>query len=145
MPKILLVYKIDDEIGIESVHANKVGEHYQIDNIPFFANNIAWGDIVKVAIEGGALYFDELVQASGHSTIQIVILIENELETVTDWLLAKGCSWEGSHIKTLVSVDVPPSADYMMIKGWLNIKRDEGVLDYKEACLGIKSTHYDRL
>jgi Domain of unknown function (DUF4265) len=60
--KILLTYKNDEGgYSIESVWATKEGEYYRINNIPFFAPNIALDDLVSAEEDDGALYFDSLI------------------------------------------------------------------------------------
>lgn len=136
--KVLFVYQ--DEPGgpykIESVWATQNGEHYRIDNIPFFAKNIAYGDIVSVEEDDGELYFDGLITPSGHSVVRLVITDEQEVDKVGQELIALGCDWEGSHIKNLISVDIPKEIDYNKIKQFLDKGRQQDKWDYQEACLG---------
>ena len=134
--KVILVYKdFDGNIQIESVWAEKMDEYYRIVNIPFFAKNIAYGDIIKVEEEDGELYFEELIMPSGHSTIQMIIYNVDSVEEIGDQLVLLGCDWEGSHLPGYISVDVPNSIPYASIKEYL----DSGLLserwDYNEACL----------
>ena len=136
--KVLLVYQDVDEYKIENVWASKSGDYYRIENIPFFAKNVAFGDIVSVEDEDGALYFDSLIEASGHSVVRIIMFNENDFSDVTKSIEAMGCSWEGSHIKTLISVDIPPEISYDKVKAYLEKGRAEGRFDYQEACLGFK-------
>lgn len=134
--KILLVYRdFDDNLQIESVWGEKAGKYYRIINIPFFAVNIAYGDIVSVEEENGQLYFDDLIEPSGHSTIQMIIYEKNDVKKTGDELVALGCDWEGSHLDGYISVDVPPSISYLAIKNYLEDGRIKKRWDYKEACL----------
>jgi len=134
--KILVTFKNDDdEYQIESVWAIKEGDNYRIDNIPFLAPNIALNDIISVEEEDGALYFDSLVEPSGHTTLQIVVFDESNVSGIVKELERFGCSWEGSHLKTLISVDVPKDVDYAPIKKYLVENEKENILSYKEACL----------
>ncbi len=36
---------------------------FQIDNVPFFATGVAWGDVVSASQEEGAFRFQEIVQS----------------------------------------------------------------------------------
>ena len=57
--KILLVYwDADGETAIESVWATPEGNYYRIKNVPFFAPNIAYNDLVSVEEDSGDLYFE---------------------------------------------------------------------------------------
>lgn len=134
--KVLLVYRdLNEQIQTESVWAEKIGENYKIENIPFFAPNIAYGDLVKVEDDNGELYFDELIEPSGHSTIQMIIYDHFNLQRIGDELIDLGCDWEGSHLQGYISVDVPESISYKPIKEYLENGFLQKKWDYKEACL----------
>ena|SRR5438552_2202881 len=134
--KILLTYKDDEgNYQIESVWATKQGNYYEINNIPFFAPNIALGDVVSAEEDGGVLYFEELIKPSGHSTIQIIFFNEDDVKRVEKDLEKLGCTWEGSHIKTLIAVDIPKDVPYSTVKEYLDKGEKENRWSYKEACL----------
>jgi hypothetical protein len=134
--KVLLTYKDDDgNFQIESVWATMKGNYYEINNIPFFASNIALGDLISVEHDDGALYFDELIEPSGHSAIQIVFFDEKYMKQAERELEVFGCTWEGSHIKTLIAVDVPKNISYSIVKGYLDKGEKESKWSYKESCL----------
>jgi Domain of unknown function (DUF4265) len=134
--KVILTYQ--DENGIyqtESVWATKEGQYYRIDNIPFFAENIAYGDLVAVENDNQSLFFDELISPSEHSTIQIIFLDKSVISVLQEKLASYGCSWEGSHIETLIAVDIPRQISYTPIKRYLDEGERLGLWSYKEACL----------
>lgn len=135
--KILLTFKDDEgNYQIESVWATKQGEYYRIDNIPFSAPNIALHDVVSVEEDDGALYFEELIEASNHSTIQMIIFDESKVSQIGKVIEGLKCSWEGSHLKNLIAVDVPPNISYKVVKEYLDKGEKESRWSYKEACLG---------
>lgn len=134
--KILLTYKDDEgNYQIESVWATKEGDYYRINNIPFLASNIALNDLVKAEEDSGALYFEELIEASGHSVVQIIILKDETKDVLTAELETRRCTWEGSHLNNLISVDVPSDVDYSPLKKYLDNGEQNGFWTYKEACL----------
>ena len=136
--KILLTYKDDNgNYQIESVWATKEGNYYRINNIPFLAPNIALNDLVSAEEDDDALYFNKLIMSSGHSTVQIIFLLDDSeiRETVEKDLLEMGCSWEESHRKDLISVDIPPMVSYSVIKKYLDKGESKNLWSYKEACL----------
>ncbi|UTG65317.1 DUF4265 domain-containing protein [Elizabethkingia anophelis] len=70
---ILTYYDIDGNIAVETLWAEfKEDIKYQIKNIPFFASSLAFDDIITVEEENGDLHFHEIINASEHSTLQIV-------------------------------------------------------------------------
>ena len=134
--KVLVTYKdADGNYQIESVWATKEGNHYRINNIPFFATNIALDDLVDIEEEDGALYFHKLVNASGHSVVQLIVFDENNVILIGKELEKLGCTWEGSHVKTLMSVDIPTEVHYNVIKSYLDEGEKHGLWSYKESCL----------
>jgi hypothetical protein len=138
--KILLTYKDDNgDYQVESVWATKEGEYYRINNIPFLASNIAMNDLIEAEEDDGALYFEKLIMPSGHSTIQMIFFVETNIASTGKKLESMGCSWEGSHLKNQISVDIPAKANYAIIKAYLDKGETTGIWSYKEACLAHKN------
>ncbi|PLK42062.1 DUF4265 domain-containing protein [Emticicia sp. TH156] len=135
--KIIVVYKdIEDEISEETLWSEILENgYYKIDNIPLYAPNLALNDIINVEDDDGVLYFDSIIEYSGHSTLQIVFIMEEKSMEILAKLVDFGCSWEGMKNTAYFAIDVPPNADYSEIKKYLNEKYQRGILDYKEACL----------
>lgn len=134
--KVVLVFKNNDRIEEEAIWAEKMEDgHYKVDNIPFYAPNLALNDVFSVEEDEGILYFDQLIRMSGHSTIQLVFFKETEANTSLATLENFGCSWEGMKDQALFSVDVPAELDYVKVKHFLNEQLEKGILDFKEACL----------
>lgn len=135
--KITLVYRdIEGNIAEELLWSIKLKNgFYKIDNIPFFAPNIALGDIISVEEDEGVLYFDELIEYSGHSTIQVIFLKNNSVKDIIKSLESLGCKWEGMKDKEYYAIDVPPNVEFKKVKIILDNEFNKGNLDYKEACL----------
>jgi Domain of unknown function (DUF4265) len=131
----LTYYDLEGNIAIESVWAEREGEFYRIKNSPFFAPNISYNDLVRVEIDEGELYFDELIKPSGHSTIHIIIYEMSNFNQIIMDIEKLNCSWEGSHLDNYISVDVPSEVDYSKLKNYLENKSKEGKIGFKEACL----------
>ena len=112
------------------------GNRYRIDNIPFYARLIAYGDVVSaVKNEAGEIIFDEVIERSGHSTVRVFATDESELEALRLALKEMGCATEGSNIKRLFALDVPPSVPYETIKAVLETWELEGRVEYEEGCV----------
>ena len=139
--KVTLVYRdFNNEIAEETVWGEHVkGIYYKVKNIPFFAPNVAFNDLISVEDDNGILYFDNIIEASEHSTIQIVIFKGGEKMRIIEELENFGCTWEGMHDQVYLAVDVSPDIDYKLIKRFLKAERDKGVIDYREACLSQKA------
>lgn len=134
--KVILVFKNNDRIEEEVICAEKMEDgHYKVDNIPFYAPNLALNDVFSVEEDEGILYFDQLIRMSGHSTIQLMFFEETEVNESMAILENFGCSWEGMKDQAMYSVDVPTELDYAKVKRFLNEQLEKGILDFKEACL----------
>jgi hypothetical protein len=136
--KLLVPYRQDDELAYESLWVIEVEAGYQINNIPFLTKNIAFGDVVEASEEDGMLYFEDLIEASGHSTIRVLFWQIESIQPAADELIRFGCDWEGSHVPGMIAVDVPPAVDYAIIKAFLEKGFHNKIWDYQEACLGFE-------
>ena len=139
--KVVLVYKdIEGEIAEETIWVERVGKNFKVDNIPFYAPNIAVNDIISVENDDGILYFDELVKPSGHSTLQVIFFKETEIKRVLMSIEQIGCHWEGMKDQPYFAMDIPPNVDYKRVRQFLDHELDNKILDFKEACLSEKHT-----
>ncbi len=138
--KVIITYYNDEgEVSFETVWAQIKEENiYQIKNIPFFASNISFNDIVEVEDDDGQLYINKIKEVSLHSTIQIVFLDKSKKGEVINQLESIGCSWEGMHNQDYLALDVKPSLNYTLIKSYLDDLFNLDILDYKEANLSEK-------
>jgi Domain of unknown function (DUF4265) len=46
---------------------------YSIDNVPFLALGISWGDVVSAEREGNELQFRKVVKPSDHSVLRVIV------------------------------------------------------------------------
>jgi hypothetical protein len=134
--KVMFVYyDLEGQIAMESVWAAKEENGYRIKNIPFFAPNIAYDDLISVEDDDGELFFDDIINESGNSTIQIIIYNESDIDDITKKIESFDCGWEGSHLKGYISVNVPKEISYLPIKSFLSNELENKKLDFKEACM----------
>lgn len=136
--KIKLVVEAgDDNYIIENVWANKVGEYYRIDNIPFYAKNIALGDLVSVEYDNqeNALYFEDFIEVSGNSVIRIIFFKLELKDSICKELEQLGCFWEGSDKESLISISIGKELDYNEIINYIKDQFKLGNIDYEEACI----------
>lgn len=134
--KIKVIY-FDSESNIttESIWAQKEKEFYRIKSIPFRAPNLSYHDLIMVEDNKGELFFDGLVEISGHTTLHLVFNREEDVKEVTKALKQLRCDWEISSIRSHISVDIPKDVDYREVKKYLDHKQSLKQLNYKEACL----------
>ena len=122
----------------ESLWAIVVDEskgYYALDNIPFFVESYSYKDVVYAILENGRLTVQDLIEESGHSTLQIILFKPEHEPEVQQRLEILGCSWEGSHLPDYFSVDVPAQIEYSLISTYLESQAEQEVLAYREACL----------
>ena len=120
----------------ECVWATVLGDdRYLIDNIPFFAMDIALNDVVEAkSTDGGELEFVRKVRSGGHSTLRV--LAEPDLQSeLRGQILALGCGIEADGSGVQFAVDVPPESDLEAVlalcEGWLAAE----IAGYETACL----------
>ncbi|RSC80276.1 DUF4265 domain-containing protein [Acinetobacter haemolyticus] len=113
-------------------------DKYYIKNIPFFAPNISFDDLIEVDNEEGSLYFNDLVEPSNNSTLRI-IFFEDDSKSIYE-LLRKIESylaeWEGLENKPYYAINVPKNVNYKVLKNFLD--EYEVFFDYEESCLSEK-------
>jgi hypothetical protein len=82
---------------------------YRLDNVPFFAKGVAYGDVVAGSlIEGDNIGFSSVVRPSGHSTCRVVLVDDDaDVKAARRIFEELGCSTELSHLSGYFAVDVP--------------------------------------
>lgn len=143
--RVKVVFKLEKDeddyppADYEGLWARPLGEGlFQIDNVPFFARGIAWGDIVSALKLEKELRFLEVVNPSGHSTLRLIIHDEKDIPSVKAMLEKLGCAVERSHIPGLISVDVPPTVPMATLKPFLDEGEAQERWGYEEACLASR-------
>lgn len=126
----------DSGVEVESLWATREPNGYRIDSIPFFARGLAWGDVVAVSLDAdGGMRFTELVAASGHSTVRVLLSSADDVNPVRDELRVMGCDSELCGV-LLVAVDVPPNVSYASVRTYLEKGEADGKFEFEEGCLG---------
>ncbi len=137
--KVLLPYKhFDGNICTETIWCERKGNGYEVNNIPFYASNVALGDLIEVKEIDGDIWFEKLLKPSGNSVIQLVIYDHRSQAEVGKLFEQYGCDWEGSDRSDLISINVPYNVPYNVIKEILIDGENREIWDYREACLGWK-------
>ncbi len=144
--KVKFVLKREDDawppIASEGVWARPLGgDQYELDNVPWFAPGIAFGDRVRARPDGdGALVVTERVEWSGRYTVRVIPLGDppaGELvwEVIREFA-ALGVFCEGALPSyTLVALDIPWDADLARIKALLSAGETDGRWGYEESCI----------
>jgi len=120
----------------EHLWGRRVGDSlYALDNTPFFARGVSFGDVVLVENRDGLNVFLEVVRPSGHSTIRVILFDQAHAQDIRKRLRDLACASELSHIPGLIAVDVPPTADLASVRRLLNSGEQSGQWEYEEAAV----------
>jgi len=110
---------------------------YELDSIPFYAPNIASGDIIHAEYDSDEerLTYKDTIKYSGNSTVQVVIM-KNDVITndIRDIFNSLGCSSEKFKEGYFV-IDVPADINYEPVKQKLDNLEQDGIIGYAEPCL----------
>lgn len=71
---------------------------FGVQNSLIFAPNLALNDIIAAEEEDGMLHFEQILETSGHSTLQIIFFQPDQSSGVLPRLEALGCNWEGKPV-----------------------------------------------
>ena len=115
---------------------------YKIANIPFYAP-VASGDIVYAEYDDTEqrLVFKEIVEYSGNSLIQVVILDKSVVTNdIRDIFNAMNCQSEKFKEGYFV-MEILADKEYEPVKRKLIELQDKGIIDYAEPVLSEKHQH----
>lgn len=136
----------DDEgwppIGAERVWAEPVGRHrYRIDNIPFFAVDLAADDVVEARPLRAGQYptLVRVVKRSPNATLRVTCFragpLRGDLAAAAQLLRPFGVDTELAVSWGVVALSVPPDADLQGLKETLDAGTDNGSWEYEEGRL----------
>lgn len=133
-------FPVNDGEGeiIERMHAVPYEGNYVLDNSPFYAFGISFGDLFRAVPADGELRFVEIVSHNGHSTYRIKLLPNSDHEFfLKNWsgLEKLGCTYEGSSAgdERLYSIDVPPGVDVGEVYRVLEDGERQGIWQFEEG------------
>lgn len=117
------------------------GDLARVDNVPFFVDGAAEGDIVRFTMDAdGVRWVEERVEWSGRCTILVLPVRGGPKATakaVHEVFAPLGIGAEAySADFPLVALSVPSDADVRAAKAQLNRGVEAGWWDYQEACVG---------
>lgn len=140
--ELVLTYKHDPddtEIFTEKVDAERVGAYYRLTHVPAFARNIAYGDIVKVEFDEGEYHFDELIEESGFSVVNIIIWKQEAKGQIIVTLESFGCGVNTHVTDNYLVVSIPPVVLYRPIGSFLNSEKSIGNIDFRDCLSKVHS------
>lgn len=113
---------------------------FRLQSIPFYGPLIAPGDVFHAEYDADSenLVFTEVIESSGNSVVQIIMMNENDdKEKLREELKELGCESVGLN-DTFFVVEIPESINYLTIKENLDLKENEELISYAEPVLSVK-------
>jgi hypothetical protein len=113
---------------------------YKLDNIPFYGPLIASDDIFYAEFDDNeeGLVFREVIESSGNSVVQVVILKEDfDKEIIRKEVFDLGCESEGMNDNFFV-IEIPINVNYNLIKKILDEYENDKFIEFAEPILSIK-------
>ncbi len=133
----------DQAIGVmaENLWAEKVGaSRYRIENSPFYAFGISYGDEIVAGEEDQRLNFRKVAARSGHSTYRILIAgsdghEDENFKEAWQALAQLGCTYEVAKRRWL-SIDVPALTNVFNVYRILEEGEEQGIWSFEEGHCG---------
>lgn len=127
--------------SVETLWATRLESGFhRLENTPFFAMGLSFGDIVETRLSDGVTSFVKTIRAAGRSTYRIIPTeTGDQARFQRFWapLAAAGCSYEqGDFGYQLYAVDVPATADIHHVFALLENGEAHGVWGFEEAHCG---------
>ncbi|MFC0430360.1 DUF4265 domain-containing protein [Kutzneria buriramensis] len=148
LPRVKVAFDLPQEPGRPSSGREHLwatplpdSEDVRLDNIPFFVDGVALGDVFSVRVgEDGYLYAAEKVAWSGACTIRLVVLddgpLAGDVTRALDLLAPLFVEGEAAEQYRMLALTVPPEADLAAVKNLLIDGVVDGWWEYEEACVG---------
>jgi hypothetical protein len=124
-------FDVEDLWGVETDYPL----HFRIDSIPFFAKQVAVGDVVRVKESDGNYRFDRVITKSKNSLIRVIVYKGSDGEQIRRNLAGLGCSTEAFKDQPIVAVDVPAPTDLTRVQEYLAELERTDVASYEEPIL----------
>jgi len=111
--------------------------HVRLDNTPFFATGVAFGDIVRCIGCPPNLIFASIAFESGYRAISVIFIDNSYQEELFQSLKVLGCYVEFGEFPEydMIAVAIPPDLNYDEIKQKLDKLETEGKISFAELCL----------
>jgi Domain of unknown function (DUF4265) len=144
MTKLWIPLSQEDDwppVGGENLWAAALGNSlYRLDSVPFFAQGMAVGDIVRATRdEKGEIQIQEIVESSGNCTIRLIVYAHgpygSDRKRVLDLFERFGADGEGMEAYNLVALNVPASASFSEVKSLLREGCDKAWWDCEEGSI----------
>jgi hypothetical protein len=144
--KVKILFRFYSELleqdMVETMWADIVNSnlgHYKLDSIPFYVPFIATDDIVHAEYDDAEemLLYKETVEASGNSTLWVVITNEKaNADDIRETFYQLNCLSDAMS-EQFFTMEVKAEINYLVVKDKLNELKAEGMIEYMEGCLSV--------
>jgi Domain of unknown function (DUF4265) len=116
MEKVCFALEIEDDwppAATECVWCKRSGNHYIIENTPFFISGLACGDEFSATpdLVNGCIFEFQVVKQSGHSVVWAANTAKHDVRHLMAALKSLGCSIGELPQFSLLTIDVPPAIE----------------------------------
>ena len=80
---------------------------FMVDNVPFFARDVSFGDEIEAENQEGLLTFKAVIEKSTNSTIRVMVHNQERTPAIREEIDRLGCQTELSDIPGLFAVSMP--------------------------------------
>ena len=95
------------------------GDHYRLDNTPWYAYGISWHDVVEaLPNDSGQLQFVKVVSKSGNRTVRIASQV-SFTDELLESIVSLGATYEGSN-RRYIGINIPPSLDLRVVTAFFS-------------------------
>jgi len=134
--KIAFKLEVEDDwppFKVENLWLKKLESGYEVRNIPFFIENLAFRDLILISKSGDDLYeIEKILRRSGNSTLLALIDDESIKDEVLRRVKKLGCRYETGVLKGYYTINVPPEVDVDDLESTLEeyLTTEQVLLDY---------------
>lgn len=142
--KIIFLLESDENgfppIRAETINASRLPSgQFEIENAPFFVENVSFGDIVEASLTDDAtcFMFDRVVEKSQFTSLSIIILDQDMDAFLMTFFRGLDCVLEYGEfgVYRVLAVAVPPTANYRAIRVELARLEDQGLISFAELAV----------
>lgn len=106
-------------------------DRFVISAIPFFVNDLAYGDVISASpSDRGALTFERVLERSTHKTVQVTLRHKSYLRYLVEFLERQKLSWDAQKGNVYFAIACASQDQYEELTSFLEIAYEKDHLDY---------------
>lgn len=122
-------------VATESIWASRIADElYRLNNVPFFAAEVSFGDVVKTERREEVEWFVAVAEPSANSTLHVFCFDAAKRQEFSDWIKARGWMWEYAFNQQYIAVNVPATTEMEELFSILRRLDEEEEFEYEFSC-----------